>query len=234
MPAGKILVIDDDANLVDTLEYNLAKEGYQVISTGNGSEAIDLTRSAKPDLILLDIMLPGVSGLDVCRTLCKESTVPIIMLTAKSNEADKIVSLELGADDYITKPFSMRELLARIAAMLRRVRSNRQQTAGSDNANTVVKLGNLEIDIARHEVSRNGQPVRLSPKEFALLAFLVKNKGQVFSREQIVERVWGYDYAGDARTVDVHIVSLRRKIEATPTSPRNLMTVWGFGYKFEG
>jgi DNA-binding response OmpR family regulator len=219
--------------LVDTLEYNLTKEGYQVIS--DGAEALKLARTAKPDLILLDIMLPNISGRDVCRILCKESTVPIIMLTAKSEETDKVVSLELGADDYITKPFSMRELLARIAAMLRRVRSAKQQLATTEDANSVVtKVGNLEIDVARHEVSRNGKPVKLSPKEFALLAFLVKNKGQVFNREQIVERVWGYDYAGDARTVDVHIVSLRRKIEANPTSPKNLITVWGFGYKFEG
>lgn len=235
MPAKKILVVDDDRNLVDTLTYNLLKEGYEVISTMNGSQALDLVRSENPDIVLLDIMLPGLNGFEICRILRKETTVPIMMLTARAGETDKIVGLELGADDYITKPFSIRELMARVAAMLRRSLPPEQvHQSGSDEVPVYTKAGNLEIDTARYEVKVNNIPVRLSPKEFAVLSFLVQNRGHVFSRDDIVEKVWGYDYDGIARTVDVHIVSLRRKIEEDPAHPKSLVTVRGFGYKFEG
>ncbi|MBN2239975.1 MAG: response regulator transcription factor [Dehalococcoidales bacterium] len=235
MSAKKILIVDDDKNLVDTLTYNLIKEGYSVVSTMDGSEVLELVRTECPDVVLLDIMLPGMNGFEICRILRKETTVPIMMLTAKTNETDKIVGLELGADDYITKPFSVRELMARIAAMLRRSSPVVSANQTDDEQEGVhIKSGDVEIDMSRYEVKACGKSVQLSPKEFALLAFLMQNKGHVFSREDIVERVWGYDYDGIARTVDVHIVSLRRKIEPDPTNPKSVVTVRGFGYKFDG
>lgn len=235
MSASRILVVDDDTNLLKALEYSLEEEGYQVSGATDGSQALEVARREEPDLILLDIMLPGLNGFEVCRILRKETAVPIVMLTAKTDETDKVVGLELGADDYITKPFHMRELLARIAAMLRRFAAARQDLPPSTEAATsVVKAGDLEIDIARHEISRGGAAVGLSPREFALLAFLAKNRGHVCSRDQIMEKVWGNDYAGSARTVDVHVVSLRRKLEDDPSNPLYLLTVRGFGYKLEG
>jgi two-component system OmpR family response regulator len=234
MSAGKILIVDDDKNLLDTLTYNLLKEGYEVISTMDGAQALDLVRKESPDIVLLDIMLPGLSGFEVCRILRKETTVPIIMLTAKTDETDKIVGLELGADDYITKPFSVRELMARVAAMMRRSTVLNKKVQPEEETPSAIKVNGLEIDTARHEVSINDSPVKLSPKEFAVLAFLMQHRGHVFSRYDLVEKIWGYDYEGGARTVDVHIVSLRRKIEANPTNPKYLMTVRGFGYKFDG
>jgi two-component system OmpR family response regulator len=235
MSVKKILVIDDDKNLVDTLTYNLLKEGYDVVSTMDGAQALDIVRTEKPALVLLDIMLPGLNGFEICRILRKETNVPIIMLTAKTGETDKVVGLEMGADDYITKPFSMREVLARVAAMLRRSGAAETQMPTEDSPiPQSLKIGNIEIDTARYEVKVSGKPVQLSPKEFAVLTFLMQNKGHVFSRDDIVERVWGYDYDGIARTVDVHIVSLRRKIEEEPTNPKTLVTVRGFGYKFDG
>lgn len=226
----KILIVEDDRNLLDTLKYNLRKEGYNAVAAFDGAEALDVARREKPDLIILDIMLPKLSGFEVCRILRKEMTIPILMLTAKDEEVDKIVGLEIGADDYMTKPFSMRELLARLGAMLRRAEMAVQPAGGEK----VLRIDDLEIDIARHKVFLGGTALELSPKEFDLLAFLAKNKGFVFSREQLLDKVWGYDYAGDTRTVDVHIRWLRQKIESDPSKPERLVTVRGTGYKLEG
>ncbi len=234
MGSSKILVVEDDQNLLDVLKYNLAKEGYDVLTAADGVEALDTARSKKPDLIVLDIMLPRMDGLEVCRILRREMTVPILMLTAKAEETDKVVGLELGADDYMTKPFSIREFLARIRAMLRRAEMMIAASSAQEAIPSLIKVGELEIDLARHTVSRSGTLIELSPKEFDLLAFLIKNRGQVFSRDQLLEKVWGYDYAGDTRTVDVHIRWLRQKIEADPATPGHLLTVRGIGYKFEG
>jgi DNA-binding response OmpR family regulator len=226
----KILVVEDDANLLETVRYNLRKEGYETVIAADGEQAVNAARREKPDLIILDIMLPKLNGFEVCRILRKEMTVPIIMLTAKADETDKVVGLEIGADDYMTKPFSMKELIARVHAMLRRAKI----TASPPPSPQSLKIGALEVDTARHMASLSGSVLELSPKEFDLLAFLARNKGLVFSREQLLEKVWGYDFAGDTRTVDVHVRWLRQKIEADPTHPRYLMTVRGTGYKLEG
>jgi two-component system OmpR family response regulator len=232
---SKILVVDDDKNLLEVLRYNLVKESYTVITAEDGVQALELARRHKPDLTILDIMLPGLDGLEVCRILRKEIEAPILMLTAKAEEVDKVVGLELGADDYMTKPFSIRELMARLRAMLRRSQRMEQQTHPSEqDIPSVLKAGSLEIDTVSHRVSRNGLVLSLSPKEFDLLSFLVRNRGQVFSREVLVEKLWGYSHEGTGRTVDVHIRWLRRKIEDNPQKPEHLLTVHGFGYKFEG
>jgi two-component system OmpR family response regulator len=228
MPDEKVLVVEDDASLLETIKYNLHKEGYNVVTASDGEQALEIARREKPDVLVLDIMLPKLNGFEVCRILRKEMTLPILMLTAKVDETDKIAGLEIGADDYMTKPFSMRELLARIRAMLRRTRLFLKLEE------TLLKIGSLEIDIARHRASLSGKALELSPKEFDLLAFLARNKGLVFSREHLLEKVWGYDFAGDTRTVDVHIRWLRRKIETDPNHPRRLVTVRGTGYKLEG
>jgi len=227
----KILIVEDDRNLLDTLKYNLRKEGYEVISAVDGAEALDVARRQKPDLIILDIMLPKLSGFEVCRILRKEMIVPILMLTAKTEETDKIVGLEIGADDYMTKPFSLRELLARVRAMLRRTKMIEMQPGPREAS---LKVGDIEVDMARHKASKGTTMLELTPKEFDLLAFLAKNKGFVFSREQLLDKVWGYDYAGDTRTVDVHIRWLRQKIESDPNNPKHLLTIRGTGYKLEG
>ena len=227
---AKILIVEDDRNLLSTLKYNLQKEGYNTVTAADGAEALDIARREKPDLILLDLMLPKLSGFEVCRILRQEMTVPILMLTAKTEEVDKIVGLEIGADDYMTKPFSMRELLARLGAMLRRADMSQPPPAGAES----LKIGDLEIDSSRHQALLRGQPLELTPKEFELLLFLARNKGLVFSREQLLDKVWGYDYAGETRTVDVHIRWLRQKIEIDPAHPRILLTVRGAGYKLEG
>jgi len=235
MAGGKVLIVEDDRNLLEVLKYNLAKEGHAVVTATDGVQALDIARSEKPDLIILDIMLPKLDGFEVCRILRRETTAPILMLTARAGETDKVVGLELGADDYMTKPFSMREFLARIRAMLRR--ADMIKIAASTAKETIpssIKVGEIEIDLARHKVSRSSTLIDLSPKEFDLLAFLIKNREQVFSRDQLLEKVWGYDYAGDTRTVDVHVRWLRQKIESDPANPRHLLTVRGIGYKFEG
>jgi two-component system OmpR family response regulator len=227
----KVLVVEDDPNLLETLKYNFRKEGYRVVTSSDGEQAVAAARQEKPDIIILDIMLPGMNGFEVCRIIRKEMTVPILMLTAKADETDKIVGLEIGADDYMTKPFSIKELQARVRAMLRRSRMAEPMPASEPAS---IKIGNLEVDTARHRASISGTPLELSPKEFDLLVFLAKNKGLVFSREQLLAKVWGYDYAGDSRTVDVHIRWLRQKIETDPAHPGYLLTVRGTGYKVEG
>jgi len=227
----KILVVEDDRNLLDTLKYNLRKEGYNVVTAVDGAEALDVARREKPDIIILDIMLPKMSGFEVCRILRGEMIVPILMLTAKTEETDKIVGLEIGADDYMTKPFSLRELLARVRAMLRRAKMVEMQPGPRE---ALLKVGDIEVDTARHKASKGATMLQLTPKEFDLLAFLARNKGFVFNRDQLLEKVWGYDFAGDTRTVDVHISWLRQKMETDPNNPKYLVTVRGTGYKLEG
>ena len=231
MTGNKILVVEDDLNLLTAIKYNLQKYGYDVATAIDGTEAVETTRREKPELIILDVMLPKMNGFEVCRILRKDMSVPILMLTAKAEEIDKIVGLEIGADDYMTKPFSMRELLARVGAMLRRARMTELPPT---DEKTLLKVNDLEMDIARHRVSLKGATLELTPKEFDLLAFLARNRGFVFNREQLLERVWGYDFAGDTRTVDVHIRWLRQKIENDPQKPKHLITIRGTGYKLEG
>jgi two-component system OmpR family response regulator len=235
MTGSKVLIVEDDRTMLGVLKYNLFKEGYDVITAVDGIQALEVARSEKPELIVLDIMLPKLDGLEVCRILRKEMTVPILMLTAKTEEIDKVVGLEIGADDYVIKPFSMRELLARIRAMLRRAGMMKHEASsiGKEAAPSSIKIGDLEIDLARYQVSLGGSILELTLKEFDLLAFLVMNRGRVFSRDHLLEKVWGYDYAGGTRTVDVHIRWLRRKIEVDPSSPKRLITVRGVGYKLE-
>lgn len=231
MAQSKVLIVEDDRTLLDVIKYNLTKEGYAAVVASDGLEAIRLARQEKPDLVLLDIMLPAVDGFEVCRTLRQDLTMPILMLTAKSDEIDKVLGLELGADDYLTKPFSMRELLARVRAMLRR--SQVLSGPAMDDAARTIHLGNIEVNLGSHKAMCNGIPVELTPKEFDLLVYLMKNSGRVFTREQLLDKVWGYDFAGDSRTVDVHMRWLRQKLEADPSRCRHLMTVRGVGYKFE-
>jgi DNA-binding response OmpR family regulator len=234
----KILVVEDEPALQETLLYNLEKQGYQVEATGDGRVALDLARQLKPDLILLDIMLPGMDGFEVCRTLRREMNIPVLMLTARDDEIDRVVGLEVGADDYLTKPFSMRELMARVKAQLRRSAVIREELEKiklvETAAHDVLIFGNLSINQTRREVMFENQPLALKPKEYELLLFLAQHRGQMLSREFILERVWGWDYIGDSRTVDVHVRWLRQKIESDPASPTRIVTVRGGGYRFEG
>jgi len=228
---AKILVVDDERILLDTLRYNLSKAGYQVWTAADGESALRLARQERPDLILLDVMLPRIDGFDVCRTLRRESSTPILMLTARDEEVDKVLGLELGADDYLTKPFSMRELMARVKALLRR--SEMTQAQAADGVARPQREGPLELDPVSHKATLSGKPLHLKPKEFDLLAFLMSNRGRAFSREQLLQQVWGYDYAGDTRTVDVHIRWLREKVEEDPSNPQLIETVRGVGYRFK-
>jgi DNA-binding response OmpR family regulator len=232
----KVLVVEDEAALVETLEYNLLKEGYEVCTATDGLSALEVARTERPALILLDIMLPELDGLEVCRILRREMSVPIIMLTARTDEVDRVVGLELGADDYVTKPFSMRELLARVKASLRRVRRMREEMTGDQReiAASPLVFDNLTIDELRHEALLDEAPLHLKPKEYDLLLFLVRNKGITLTRDLILERVWGWEFNGGTRTVDVHIRWLREKIEPDPANPTRIMTVRGVGYRFEG
>ena len=230
--ARTVLVVDDEQTLRETLAEALAADGLRVITAADGREALERFRADPPDLVLLDLMLPQVSGIEICRIMRRESSVPIVMLTAKDSEIDKVVGLELGADDYVTKPFSLRELLARIRAQLRRLESAAaapgvEPAVGGPEP---VQLGTVVVDLAGHQLLRDGRPLALKPKAFELLAYLVRNPGLVFSREQLLERVWGYDFAGETRTVDVHVHWLRAAIEVEPSQPRYLQTVRGVGY----
>lgn len=229
-----VLVVEDDANIVDVLRHNLLREGYEVVTARDGEAGLAAARSVRPDLIILDIMLPGLDGIEVCRILRKEMSIPILMLTARAGEIDKVVGLEMGADDYVTKPFGLRELLARIKALLRREELMREELARSaGDEPDIVRAGNIVIDTQRHVASRDGEPLALSPKEFDLLAFMARSPRRAFSRDLLLEKVWGYDYSGDTRTVDVHVRWLRQKIEADPAHPALLLTVRGVGYKLE-
>jgi DNA-binding response OmpR family regulator len=232
----KILVVEDDPTLLSALEYNLARQDYEVYTAVNGLTALERAREVQPDLIVLDLMLPGLDGLEVCRILRQEMNVPILMLTARTEEVDKVVGLEVGADDYMIKPFSMRELLARVKALLRRVRLIREELEAEEEGGQKEGLTfpDLTIDLARREVQWRGQTVRLKPKEYDLLVFLARNRGLALSRDLILERVWGWDYDGGTRTVDVHVRWLREKIEDNPSDPTRIVTVRGVGYRFEG
>lgn len=226
-----VLVVEDEENLLAALEYNLGREGYKVLTAMNGQVALDLARRHSPDLVILDVMLPELDGFEVCRILRKESDVPVLMLTAKGEEIDRVVGLELGADDYVTKPFSTRELMVRVRNMLRR-----KMTASSSASpnQDVLTAGDLVIDLVSHRVRLDGEPVSLRPREFALLALLVSNLGRVLTRDQILDNIWGHDYIGDTRTVDVHVRWLREKIEPNSTTPRRIVTVRGVGYRLDG
>jgi DNA-binding response OmpR family regulator len=231
----KILVVEDEPALQETLVYSLLKQGYTVKSALDGEQAIQAARDFQPDLIILDIMLPVFDGFEVCRILRQEMNTPILMLTARDDEIDRVIGLELGADDYITKPFSMRELMARVKAQLRRVRLIREERESDDVlGKETVRYGNLILDLTRREVLLDDRPIALKPKEFDLLLFLARHRGHVLSRELVLERVWGWDFTGGSRTVDVHVRWLREKIEPDPANPERIITVRGAGYRFEG
>ena len=226
--AGRtILLVEDEPTLLETLAWNLEQDGYRVLTADDGRAALERFRETRPDLVVLDLMLPEIPGTEVCRIIRQESETPIIMLTAKDSEIDKIVGLELGADDYVTKPFSLPELQARIRALLRRSEA-RVVVAGP----SIVDLGRVQVDLAGHRLLRDGEGIPVRPKAFELLAFLLARPGQVFTREQLLAQVWGYDYAGETRTVDVHVHSLRALIEDDAGRPRYLHTVRGVGYVF--
>ena len=234
--ADKILVVEDEAILQETLAYNLGKEGYEVKTAGDGFEGLRIAREWQPDLVLLDVMLPLLDGFEVCKKIRAGSDIPILLLTARAEEIDRVIGFEIGADDYVTKPFSMRELMARVKTRLKvyqRLQAQQVDSAAVDEADEIV-LGNLVIDRKRHEIRIDGDAVPLKPKEMEVLCFLVENRGRAVSRETILEKVWGWDYYGGSRTVDVHIRWLRSKIEADPSSPKRLKTVPGLGYRFEG
>lgn len=224
----KILIVDDEKNIVEILKFNLKKEGFATVEAYDGEQAIDLALNEKPDLILLDVMLPKMDGFTVCRKLRQHISTPILMLTAKEEEVDKVLGLELGADDYITKPFSQRELMARVKANIRRTSMEDNETA----QNNILKNGTLIIDIDRYEVKREGSTVELTLREFELVKFLAMHPGQIFSRENLLEKVWGYEYYGDVRTVDVTIRRVREKLEKDPSICEYIMTKRGVGYYF--
>lgn len=226
MASPRILVIEDDTALVEVLTFNLRKEGYLVSSAPDGIKGLETARREKPDLVLLDLMLPGLDGLEVCRLIRKDSNAPIIMLTARTLEADKVSGLDAGADDYIAKPFSIKELMARVRAALRR---GTPGTPISDE--TLFVIGDLTIDYTRRQAMLLNRILTLTPREFELIAYLARNRGRVFTREQLLEQVWGWSYQGDTKTVDVHVSWLRRKIERDPEKPRYLLTVRGAGYR---
>jgi two-component system response regulator RegX3 len=223
----RILVVEDEESFSDPLSYLLRKEGYEVVVAETGTEALEEFERSGADLVLLDLMLPGTSGTEVCRQLRARSSVPVIMLTAKDSEIDKVVGLELGADDYVTKPYSSRELVARIRAVLRR------QAEPEELLPATLAAGPVRMDVERHVVTVEGEPVQLPLKEFQLLEVLLRNAGRVLTRGQLIDRVWGADYVGDTKTLDVHVKRLRTKIEPDPARPRHLLTVRGLGYRFE-
>ncbi len=223
----RILIVEDEESFSDPLSYLLSREGYEVSVADNGHDALTEFDAAGADLVLLDLMLPGLSGVDVCRALRARSNVPVIMLTAKDSEIDKVVGLELGADDYVTKPYSSRELLARIKAVLRR------GAEPEDLLPATVEAGPVRMDVERHVVSVRGEQVSLPLKEFELLEMLLRNTGRVLTRMQLIDRVWGSDYVGDTKTLDVHVKRLRAKVETDPGNPVHILTVRGLGYKFD-
>ncbi len=226
----KILIVEDEKNIVEILKYNLGKEGFTTIEAFDGDKGLALALSEKPDMVLLDLMLPGMDGFTVCKKIREVSEVPIVILTAKEEEVDKVLGLELGADDYITKPFSQRELMARLKANLRRIGMNNEKSSG----NKAFSCGDLIIDIDRYEVKRGEDVIELTLREFELVKFLAMNKGQIFSRENLLEKVWGYEYYGDVRTVDVTVRRVREKLEKEPSNAIYILTKRGVGYYFNG
>ena len=229
---AKVLLVDDEPNLLHTLRYSLRQAGYDVATAATGEEALAQARGERPDVVVLDVMLPGLDGFEVCRQLRAESSVPILMLSARTDEVDRVVGLEVGADDYLTKPFSARELLARVKAMLRRREMLRQELAQRPPGEETLTSDDLEVDVRGHRVALAGRPLALKPKEFDLLTFLLRHRGHVFSAEQLLERVWGYTDTSDPRTVPVHVRTLREKLEVDPSHPRRIETVRGVGYRF--
>ena len=226
----KILVVDDEPHIVELVKYNLHQEGYEVVTAHDGAQALDRAQAERPDLVILDLMLPYTDGLEVCRQLRRDSTVPIIMLTAKDGELERVVGLELGADDYVTKPFSPRELVARVRAILRRT----ARDGGGPLTAEPLRNGGLTLDPTTHEVTLNGRPVELTAKEFELLKLLLSHPNRVFTRDFLLEHIWGYDYFGSTRTVDMHISRLREKLEDDAAASTFIVTVRGVGYKFKG
>lgn len=220
-----VLIVDDEKTLVKALSFNLEKEGFRTEKAYNGQEALDKVSEIKPDIVILDLMLPELDGFEVCRRIRKKLDVPIIMLTARGEDIDKVLGLELGADDYLTKPFNSRELVARIKSILRR------STFREEVPKKQIQIGKMQIDLLQHRVRLEDKEVNLTSKEFALLSFLAANAGNVYSRQQLLEQVWGYDHYGDVRTVDVHIRHIREKIEEDPGNPELIITIWGTGYK---
>ena len=233
----KVLVVEDEPALCETLAYNLRKDGYEVITASDGAMGLNLARQHKPNLIILDIMLPILDGFEVCRIIRQEMNMPILMLTARDDEIDHVVGLEMGADDYIAKPFSMRELLAHVKAKLRRVRIDRTENKHEQDETSKTSLltsGDITIDLNRREVFRNKSLLELKPMEFELLLFLMKHKGKLLSRTMILQQVWGWEWQGESRTVDVHVHWLREKIEQDVAIPQRIVTIRGSGYRFEG
>jgi len=231
-----ILIVEDETSLREALTYNLSRQEYTVEAVWDGPSALEAAHRLRPDLILLDLMLPGLDGFEVCRILRKEMNIPILILTARDDEIDRVIGLEIGADDYITKPFSMRELMARVKAHLRRERLHREDSSAEQERSpkNVLYFGNLTIDLTRREVLLGQKPLALKPKEFDLLLFLARHRGQAVSREYLLEQVWGWEFGGGTRTVDVHIHWLRERIEVDPANPTRIITVRGSGYRFEG
>ncbi len=227
---GKILVVDDEASIVNIISFNLKKEGYEVITANDGETGLELALSEKPDLVLLDIMMPQMDGYEVCRKIREKSVVPIIMLTARADEVDKVIGLEMGADDYVTKPFGNRELIARVKANLRRTIAN--EAAKAPKKTNVAVYGDITIDFKRYEVKKRGETINLTVRETELLNFLATQQSQIFTRETLLEKVWGYEYLGDVRAVDVTIRRLREKIEDDPGKPQYIITKRGVGYYF--
>tara|TARA_B100001123_G_C15344728_1_gene1036487 strand:+ start:1134 stop:1832 length:699 start_codon:yes stop_codon:yes gene_type:complete len=225
-----VLIIEDEENISEAIQYNLRQNGYQVLAAEDGLKGLGIIENNQVDLLILDIMLPGMDGLDVCKEIRKTSNMPIIMLTAKIEEYNKVVGLELGADDYVTKPFSMSELLARVKSLLRR--SNMNSTSDNEQSN-ILESGDLLVDLNKHTATIEKTPLDLRPKQFDLLTFFLRNKGKALSRDQILENLWGYDYIGDVRTVDVHVRWLREIIEKDSRKPNRIITVRGFGYRFD-
>jgi len=227
----RILIVEDEKNIVDILKFNLVKEGFDTLEANDGEQGLELALNEKPDLILLDIMLPKMDGFTVCRKIRESLSTPILMLTAKEEEVDKVLGLELGADDYITKPFSPRELMARVKANIRRTAFSETQSSNSDS--NIMKIGNLVIDFERYEIKNDNTPIELTLREFELVKFLALSQGQVFSREVLLEKVWGYEYYGDVRTVDVTVRRIREKLEKNPSEPEYIITKRGVGYYFK-
>ena len=230
--SNTVLVVEDEPNLLAALKYTLEQEGYNTLTATDGESGLSVARSKNPDLVILDVMLPRLDGFEVCRILRRQSNIPILMLTARGEEADRVVGLELGADDYVTKPFSMRELLARVRNMLRRSSSPVSESPAEETE--VIRSGNLIVDLASHSIILDDEALAMKPREFSLIALLAANRGRAFTRDQILERLWGHDYIGDSRTVDVHIRWLREKIEPEPSQPCRIVTIRGVGYRFDG
>ncbi|MCS5659279.1 MAG: response regulator transcription factor [Dehalococcoidia bacterium] len=233
MTGEKILVVEDEQNILEAIKYSMHTEGFEVYGAEDGETGLEMAREILPELVILDVMLPKLDGFEVCRILRREMDIPVFMLTAKVEEIDRVVGLEIGADDYITKPFSMRELIARVRNALRR---SSKSGLGRDNlssGNDVIQVGNLKIDLTGHIARISEKLIDLKPREFDLLVMLASSRGRVFTREQILERLWGHDYIGDSRTVDVHIRWIREKIEEDPSTPKKIVTIRGVGYRFD-